>query len=92
MTETIAAAEHTTGGLPWWVWLILAALTAAAYKVGEWRWRPFAPCWCCKGSGKHHRKDRKVFRDCWWCRGSGRRKRIGRRVWDRFAKVRNAAR
>ncbi|MEV5629209.1 hypothetical protein [Micromonospora tulbaghiae] len=77
---------------PGWVMVALAAVVFIAVKVASWRWRPWAPCWCCKGTGKHYRDDGKVFRDCWWCRRSpGRRLRIGRRVWNRFAKVRKAA-
>ncbi|MET8265915.1 hypothetical protein ABZU92_18205 [Micromonospora arida] len=71
--------------------LVLAAVGWALVYLARCRWRPFAPCWCCKGSAKHFSSDGKSFRLCWWCGGSGRRKRTGRRVWDRFAKVRNAS-
>lgn len=53
---------------------------------------PFRPCWCCRGSGKHHRGDGKVFKDCRWCKGSGRRLRIGRRIWNHGQRRRAAAR
>jgi hypothetical protein len=87
----LIAAEHAPGGMPWQVWLCLFLIVLAAVKVVQWWWRPFGNCWCCKGRGRHSRKDGKVFRDCWWCRGSGRRLRVGRRVWNRFAKVRKAS-
>jgi hypothetical protein len=72
--------------------LALALLVWTLAYLAGCRWRAFKPCWCCKGNGKHYRDDGKAFRDCWWCGGSGRKLRIGRRVWNRFAKVRNAAR
>jgi hypothetical protein len=66
--------------------LMIAGVVAVVigwYALGCW-WRPLAYCSCCKGSGRHARKDGKVFRNCWWCKGSGRRWRIGRRVWNFF--------
>jgi hypothetical protein len=58
-------------------------LTAATYAGSCW-WYPLGHCWCCSGSGRHSRKDGKVFRPCRWCKGSGRRWRIGRRIWNHF--------
>ncbi|MEV1331103.1 hypothetical protein AB0J20_16175 [Micromonospora costi] len=84
MRHLIAATPPVVMGL-----LVLAGW--ATYYVAECCWWQFGKCWCCKGRGRHHRKDGKVFRDCHWCRGSGRRLRVGRRVWNRFAKVRNAS-
>jgi hypothetical protein len=60
----------------------LAVALAVGYAI-ECRWFPYTKCGCCKGSGKHHRADGKVFRDCWWCTGSGRRRRLGRWLLDR---------
>lgn len=65
------------------IWFALAASAALVYAVSCW-WFPLGHCHCCKGAGRHSRKDGKVFRDCRWCRGSGRRWRIGRRVWNFF--------
>ncbi|MEV6344111.1 hypothetical protein [Actinoplanes sp. NPDC051851] len=56
-------------------------LAAAVYGYECWRW-PLAHCLCCKGAGKHHRADGKVFRKCWWCEGSGSRRRAWRWAWD----------
>lgn len=65
--------------IPWWVkGLGLAVLLAVVYRVECW-WRPWAPCWCCKGDARHWRSDGKTFRDCWWCRGTGRRRRVAAR-------------
>ncbi|HEY9370479.1 hypothetical protein [Streptomyces sp.] len=90
MRHLIAAAATQEHPFPWKFTLgLLAVLTII--KAAQWLWRPFAHCWCCKGSGRHSRKDGKVFRDCRWCRGSGRRLRVGRRVWNRFARVRKAS-
>lgn len=61
----------------------LAAVRVAWYVLSCWHW-PLGKCMCCKGAGRHARKDGAVFRDCWWCRGTGRRWRIGRRVWNFF--------
>ena len=72
----------------------MVALVLLAWALGyvvACCWMQFGHCWCCKGRGRHYRKDGKVFRDCHWCRGSGRRLRVGRRVWNRFAKLRKAA-
>ena len=72
--------------------IVIAAIAgwAGIYAFSCWRW-PLGYCWCCSGTGRHSRKDGKVFRECagWrcWpgsCRGSGRRWRIGRRVWNFF--------
>jgi hypothetical protein len=71
--------------------LILVGVVLAVIYAGECWWFPFARCWCCGGSGKHLRKDRKVFRDCRWCRGSGRRLRVGRQVWNWWAARRREA-
>jgi len=70
-------AEHPMGTL------ILAGLAAAlVYGVSCW-WFPFGRCWCCGGSGRHYRKDGKVFRDCKrMCKGTGRRRRVGRTVFE----------
>lgn len=62
---------------------VVVASVAAWYALSCWVW-PLRPCRCCDGSGRHERKDGKVFRACRWCRGSGRRWRIGRRVWNYF--------
>jgi hypothetical protein len=53
--------------------------------------RPFAPCWCCKGDGRHYRPDRRKFRRCRWCRETGRRLRVGRRVWNYARRLRHEA-
>jgi hypothetical protein len=68
---------------------ILAAVTI--FYVGGCAWWPFANCWCCDGSGRHSRKDGKVFRNCWWCKGTGRRLRIGRRIWNQIRSVQRDA-
>lgn len=62
--------------------VIALAVVVALVYAGSCTLFPFAPCWCCKGSGKHQRGDRKVWRDCWICTGSGRRLRVGRRLWN----------
>lgn len=59
------------------------AVVAGWYAIGCW-WFPLAHCRCCKGSGRHYRRDGKAFHGCWWCKGSGRRWRIGRRMWNFF--------
>lgn len=62
--------------------LVLGGITyVVGYVLSCW-WFDLARCLCCSGSGKHWRKDRKVFRRCWWCSGRGARRRIGRMVWD----------
>lgn len=87
-----ATATHAPGGLPWWAWIALGLVGWGLYYIAACRWRPWAHCFCCKGTGRHYRKDGRVFRDCWWCRRTpSRRLRIGRRVWNRFAKLRDAA-
>lgn len=65
-------------------WLIGFAIPAgwALYYAGSCWWFPFGHCWCCKGRGRHTRKDGKVFKDCWWCGASGRRLRLGRRIYN----------
>ena len=61
--------------------IAFVALAVGVYVLSCW-WLPFAPCWCCKGGGRHFRKDGKALRMCRWCKGSGRRRRIGRRFYD----------
>jgi hypothetical protein len=65
--------------------MIAGAVIAAAgwYALNCWVW-PLAHCYCCKGAGRHARKDGAVFRPCWWCKSTGRRWRIGRRIWNFF--------
>ena len=68
------------------------AIVAAGIYAGSCAWFPWAKCWCCGGDGKHHRKDRKVFRDCKWvCKGTGRRLRVGRRIYNYYARVKRKA-
>lgn len=69
--------------------LIMFGVAAAliVYYVGSCWWFPLANCWCCSGSGRHSRKDGKVFRDCRICAGRGRRFRIGRKIWNHFHRV-----
>ena len=80
------------GKMPGQVMLGLILLVAlAGYLAGCW-WREWKHCRCCKGTGRHYRKDGKAFRDCWWCRRTpGRRVRVGRRVLNRFGKGRRAS-
>lgn len=67
------------------------ALFLTAVYIAECAWWPFARCWCCKGSGRHSRKDSRVWRDCRICRGSGRRLRIGRRIANAISRRRREA-
>ncbi|MEU4570756.1 hypothetical protein [Micromonospora sp. NPDC023956] len=69
---------------------VLAAW-ALTYALSCWI-RPFRDCWVCDGKA-HHRSaaNRKLSRPCRWCKATGKRLRIGRRVWNRFARIRNAA-
>lgn len=70
----------------------LAIITGLiGYQVASGWWFPLTSCWCCKGSGRHSRKDGKVFRDCRVCRGRGRRFRIGRKIWNYFRGLRARA-
>ncbi len=71
--------------------MIAAVVVWILYYAGSCWLFPLADCFCCKGNGKHARKDRKVFRRCWWCRGSGARWRIGRRIWNYFHRKRARA-
>lgn len=67
---------------PRWVLAVVLVGWAAGYAVSCW-WFPFGSCWCCKGKGRHYRKDGKVFRDCKrMCKGTGRRRRVGRTVFE----------
>jgi len=81
-TVAVAWAAHT-----WWL-SAAAALAGPAMYAGSCWWFPFANCWCCKGAGRHRRKDGKVLRDCRICKGTGKRLRIGRRIWNRYKKAR----
>lgn len=84
-----AAATATDGGLPPGTGSVVLVVTALALLyLASCAWWPFANCWCCGGSGRHSRGDRKVFRNCRWCRGSGRKLRLGRRFYNRIAKAR----
>lgn len=69
-------------------WLGLSA-GLLLWQIGSCWWFPLANCWCCKGTGRHSRKDGKVFRECWWCGGRGRRFRLGRKVWNHFRRLRD---
>lgn len=78
LAESATRDHHTP---PWVIVTVTVLLAVAAYVCSCW-WFPFGPCWCCKGVGRHFRKDGKALRLCWWCKGSGRRLRIGRRVFN----------
>jgi hypothetical protein len=76
--------------------LLTAAATVAALDPSQWvalgvlavvGWRllaillfPYAPCWHCRGSGKH--RSGRYWRPCRKCKGTGRRTRLGRRIWN----------
>lgn len=61
---------------------MIGSLGLAVYALSCW-WFPFGKCWCCKGSGRHYRKDGRVFRDCKrMCKGTGRRRRVGRTMFE----------
>ena len=81
MPTPLLTATATTG--PPWTSTQLVALAVLAFL--GWRllaiWVfPYAPCWHCKGTGKH--RAGRYWRPCSWCEGTGRRLRLGRRVWD----------
>lgn len=71
---------------------IAATVVWILYYAGSCWLYPLAYCLCCKGAGRHHRKDGKVFRECRWpgCEG-GRRWRVGRRIWNYFHNKRSRA-
>lgn len=79
--DLLAATATTEPDTPWG-WLVALLALATLVYAASCTWWPFAKCWCCEGSGRHSRKDRKVFRPCRWCRGSGRRLRLGRRTYN----------
>ena len=83
MVELVAAvaALVATGGSLW----AAGAAAVVAYVATCWWW-PFAFCACCRGKGKHFRKDGRAFRDGGWCAGRGRRFRVGAVV---LARARN---
>lgn len=90
MTPLVQSA--TGNHVPPWVILAATALLAAgAYALSCWIF-PYKPCRCCKGAGRHYRKDGSVLRLCnWWCKGSGRRLRAGRWVYNKVAARRRRA-
>jgi hypothetical protein len=76
----------------WVLKLAAVVVVLVAVYVAECWWFPFGRCWCCSGTGRHSRKDGKVWRNCWWCKGSARRLRVGRRAWNWAMKMRREAR
>lgn len=62
-------------------WLILTAAWAIYYAISCW-WFPYGKCRKCKGGGRVHRGDGKVFRVCPRCKGNGRRLRVGRAIYN----------
>ena len=81
MPTPLLTATATTG--PPWTSTQLVALAVLAFL--GWRllaiWLfPYAPCWHCKGTGKH--RAGRYWRPCSRCKGTGRRIRLGRRIWD----------
>lgn len=91
MRHLTAATATPEQPMPWG-WLVVFLAVAGLLYLAACRWRPFARCWCCKGTGRHARSDGKVWRTCRLCKATGTRLRVGRRVWNRFARVRDAAR
>lgn len=85
-----ATATPDWGALPWG-WITLAGFVWLAGYAIACRWRPFAHCGCCKGSGRHYSKNGKTFRDCWWCNHTGRRLRVGRKVYNALSAARRDA-
>lgn len=85
----LAVASAWVTGHP--AWAVLIVLLVPVVYVVECAWWPFGYCLCCKGAGKHHKTNSRVFKDCWWCGGSGRRLRVGRRVWNRLRSVQRKA-
>jgi len=80
LTDTLAATP--TGLPPGSGSVALLVFAATLVYVISCTWWPLARCHCCKGTGRHARKDGKVFRPCRWCRSTGRRWRIGRRIYN----------
>lgn len=76
-------------------YIVALAMLAVLLYIGACAWLPFAPCSRCHGAGvvigKTRVLRRPVGKPCRWCRQSGRRLRWGRRVWNRFARIRQAA-
>lgn len=78
-----ATAIADEGGLPPGTgYVVLLLLAGVLWYLASCAWWPFARCLSCKGTGRHSRKDRKVWRICRRCGGNGRRLRIGRRIFN----------
>ena len=76
-------------------YIVASAALAVLLYLAACAWLPFARCRRCGGLGVRMSKTRVLRRPagkpCRWCRQSGRRLRWGRRVWNRFARIRQAA-
>lgn len=78
-----ATAIAGDGGLPpGTAYVVLLLLCWFGWYLASCAWWPFARCLSCKGTGRHSRKDRKVWRNCRRCTGTGRRLRLGRRIFN----------
>jgi hypothetical protein len=84
----VQAGHQVLGG---WLYPISIALVLALIYVVECWWFPFGRCWCCSGTGRHPRKDGRVWRDCRLCRGSAKRLRVGRRIYNAIQRRRREA-
>jgi len=79
-TIPLPTATTTAAALDPSQWVALAALAFVGWRLLAILLFPYAPCWHCRGSGKH--RSGKYWRPCRKCKGTGRRTRLGRRIWN----------
>jgi len=64
-----SGAEHAHAiHILWWVAAVTLAVAGKLLSGRLW-WRPWGHCWCCKGKGRHSRRDGRLWHDCRICRG-----------------------